>query len=579
LDDVRLIVESAQIASVRMAKILALLNVYQKKQLVPAPVVDAPKALHWHLADASGKEIDAGVVQITGPRSCAADTLAFELENLMKRTEGDACALVVADSKQLQYLESVAKISELSTCGVRIQLKEFLCKERLAPGLPHQALARRAGRAPLENKARSIWDVADAYGVFALVLGLSEACSIARQEIVDRGLRHRCRALLSSFTPSSTVSSSSSSSSTRRHAHDTTKVHGGHVIEPTQSFVDKAMAVVDFKSLYPSIIASENIGADMGIPAVVRDLMKRRANASSVRNAQACKILANSIYGQLASPTSSVYDPKLANQVTASGRRYLGLLVEHLRSAGGCVVYGDTDSCMVTFEGVAAAAECNTLVRKQVALFNDALPEPVHVEVQAVFTRALMLSKKKYIAIADPGEITFIGTLNTRDGLAPVAKRAYADFARLVLCEGVDLMTACIKLREACASIESAPAEDLATVTKLTSLDKGPPFTPPIELARQESMCEDGCSYTAADSIEYVLCKPQGGLISRKFDAVSLHSLGSDRKVESAPLVQLFKNAALSVVRARYGNELVHQIEAALVPSTVTKSVCAFSDE
>ena len=554
LDDVLSIVESTDPASVRMAKVLALLNVYQKRRLVPSPVIDAPRALHWHVVDAAGVVLEEAVIQIPGPRSCAADTLVCELDDLLGRVAGHECALVVADAKQLQYLEALANTTSLSSCGTCVQLRKFLSKESLAPGLPHETLIRRSGRTPAVNRARTIWEVVDARGVVALVLGLSEVCAIPRQEIVDHGVRHRCHALVGS-TPRRSACS--------RDA----RVHGGHVIEPTRKFIDRAMAVVDFKSLYPSIIAAENIGSDLGLPDILRNLMDRRANASSTRVARACKLLANSMYGQLASSTSSMYDPALANQITASGRRHLGMLVDHLQRAGGDVVYGDTDSCMVTFAAMGAEEACAAQIRVQVDAFNDALPDPMFVEVQDVFTRTLMLSKKKYIACATSGEVRFVGTLNTREGLAPAVRLAYEHFARCAMSEDIGVVMASAKIRKGCTRIEAASPEDLVMVTKLTSLDKGGSCAPHIELARQETMKEDGLAYTFSDSIEYVLCEPRKGDLRCKIEAVSVREPG--RTLAHAPLVQMFRKAALAVVRARFGGEFAGEVESALAPPTI----------
>ena len=109
----------------------------------------------------------------------------------------------------------------------------------------------------------------------------------------------------------------------------------------------------DFSSLYPSIIASSGAGSRFGLPDIVTDLMRRRRESSDPGLARACKLVANSLYGQLASPTSPMYDPGAANEITAEGRNRLKSLVEHLTESGGTVVYGDTDSCMVSFSACA----------------------------------------------------------------------------------------------------------------------------------------------------------------------------------------------------------------------------------
>ncbi|KXL50343.1 MAG: hypothetical protein FE78DRAFT_138088, partial [Acidomyces sp. 'richmondensis'] len=71
--------------------------------------------------------------------------------------------------------------------------------------------------------------------------------------------------------------------------------------------------------------------------------------------ATALKVTANSGYGAMGYPNSPMYAPTCAASVTAVGRHFLSLACEVFKSQGLLVLYGDTDSCMLS------ASETTTL--------------------------------------------------------------------------------------------------------------------------------------------------------------------------------------------------------------------------
>jgi len=149
---------------------------------------------------------------------------------------------------------------------------------------------------------------------------------------------------------------------------------GGHVLEPAPGLYRNVL-VLDFKSLYPSVIRTFQIdplgrlprpradddpiiapnGAafrrEPGIlPGLLEDLFPRRETAKRAGDAvasQAIKILMNSFYGVLGTPACRFASPDLANAITGFGREILLWSRSRIEQFGHRVLYGDTDSLFV----------------------------------------------------------------------------------------------------------------------------------------------------------------------------------------------------------------------------------------
>ncbi|MCF8059693.1 MAG: DNA polymerase II [Bacteriovoracaceae bacterium] len=146
---------------------------------------------------------------------------------------------------------------------------------------------------------------------------------------------------------------------------------GGYVLEPT-SGLHQHVIVLDFKSLYPSIIKtfkidpysrlmaeSDPIQTPAGIkfsrehhllPDFISELLEKRQLAKENRDpylSQAIKILMNSFYGVMGSAGSRFYHADLPTAITGTGQWILRETIEYLQNDGVEVVYGDTDSVFV----------------------------------------------------------------------------------------------------------------------------------------------------------------------------------------------------------------------------------------
>ncbi|KAI2637333.1 hypothetical protein GGS21DRAFT_472645 [Xylaria nigripes] len=213
------------------------------------------------------------------------------------------------------------------------------------------------------------------------------------------------------------------------------KYKGGLVFEPEKGLYDKFVLVMDFNSLYPSIIQEFNIcfttversalsEEDDGVPEVpieqeqgilpklIATLVSRRRQVKSLmkdKNATpeqlatwdikqlALKLTANSMYGCLGYTKSRFYARPLAVLVTFKGREILRSTKELAESKSLQVIYGDTDSVMINanVESVADALKVGNDFKKAV---NERY-RLLEIDIDNVFRRILLQAKKKYAAI------------------------------------------------------------------------------------------------------------------------------------------------------------------------------------
>ncbi len=152
---------------------------------------------------------------------------------------------------------------------------------------------------------------------------------------------------------------------------------GGFVLDSTPGIYDHVL-VLDFKSLYPSIIRTfciDPLGLALGtsgelveeetvhgflearfardghiLPDLIRQLWQQRDAAKAAGDqplSQAIKIIMNSFYGVLGSPGCRFFDARLASSITLRGHEILRRTRDYIERAGHRVIYGDTDSVFV----------------------------------------------------------------------------------------------------------------------------------------------------------------------------------------------------------------------------------------
>jgi DNA polymerase alpha subunit A len=215
------------------------------------------------------------------------------------------------------------------------------------------------------------------------------------------------------------------------------KYKGGLVFEPEKGLYDKFILVMDFNSLYPSIIQEFNIcfttvdrseigdedekvpevpgdTANKGIlPRLIRTLVSRRREVKKLMKdktatedqlktwdvkQQALKLTANSMYGCLGYTRSRFYARPLAALTTSKGREILQSTKDLAESAHALrVIYGDTDSVMLNtnMDNILDAIKMGNEFKKAV----NQQYELLEIERDNIFKRLLLHAKKKYAAI------------------------------------------------------------------------------------------------------------------------------------------------------------------------------------
>ncbi|QDP02952.1 DNA polymerase II [Thalassotalea sp. PS06] len=154
---------------------------------------------------------------------------------------------------------------------------------------------------------------------------------------------------------------------------------GGYVMDSIPGLY-KNVLVLDFKSLYPSIIRTFKIdpmgmvigmeqaetepekvipgydGASFSreqhfLPEIIESLWAERDKAKALKNAplsQAIKIIMNSFYGVLGSNGCRFFDPRLSGSITKRSHDLLKTTQQWIDDLGYRVIYGDTDSIFVS---------------------------------------------------------------------------------------------------------------------------------------------------------------------------------------------------------------------------------------
>lgn len=244
---------------------------------------------------------------------------------------------------------------------------------------------------------------------------------------------------------------------------------GGHVMESQPGLYDNVL-VLDFKSLYPSIIRTFKIDPlgmmrpgeepvpgfldahfsrhDGILPGIITDLWEARDKAKREQNqplSQAVKIIMNSFYGVLGSSGCRFYDPRLASSITRRGHQIITRSRDWLEQQGFRVIYGDTDSLFVLLGSGYSEAQSLTTGGQLAAGLNGwwqqilqdefNLPCQLEIEFETHFIRFLMPtirgsetgSKKRYAGTVRDSDgtfqVRFKGLESVRSDWTPLAQQ------------------------------------------------------------------------------------------------------------------------------------------------------------
>ncbi len=257
---------------------------------------------------------------------------------------------------------------------------------------------------------------------------------------------------------------------------------GGFVLDSVPGIYEHVL-VLDFKSLYPSIIRTfciDPLGLALGmlaeresdtvpgflearfireghlLPQIIAELWQARDAAKRDDDSHlsmAIKIIMNSFYGVLGSPGCRFFDPRLATSITRRGHEILKATRDEIERQGQQVIYGDTDSVFVWVRDARSSSDAvaigrrlqnnlNRWWREQLAANHD-LDCVLELEFETHFRRFLMPtvrgsdkgSKKRYAGVVEGengDELVFKGLENVRTDWTRLARDFQQELYRRV---------------------------------------------------------------------------------------------------------------------------------------------------
>lgn len=259
------------------------------------------------------------------------------------------------------------------------------------------------------------------------------------------------------------------------------KSPGGYVMD-SQPGLFRHVLVLDFKSLYPSIIrtfcidpvglitgehapAEEVIPGYFGgvfhrdqhiLPDLIRHLGELREEAKKHNNqplSQAIKIIMASCYGVLGSDGCRFYDTRLAASITKRGHDIIQRTTAYIAEKGYQVIYGDTDSVFVWLRQDLDDHEADKLGHQlaedinqwlSIELKNEfRLQSYLELEYETHYRQFFMPSirgaetgsKKRYAGInASDDRLVFKGLEAVRSDWTPLAREFQKELYRRVFC-------------------------------------------------------------------------------------------------------------------------------------------------
>nr|MDO8099303.1 DNA-directed DNA polymerase I [Candidatus Njordarchaeota archaeon] len=340
------------------------------------------------------------------------------------------------------------------------------------------------------------------------------------------------------------------------------KYLGAIVVEPRKG-VHFNVAVLDFASLYPSIIKTKNLSYETvrcphqeckgnkipetthwvcikrrGISSLIigflRDIrvkwFKIKSKDKSLSNgerslydavSQALKVFLNASYGVFGAETFPLYCPPVAESTTAVGRYAIKKTIDEAKEIGVEVIYGDTDSVFLKNPSEAQIKE----------LFKWSAAElGIELELDKRY-RYLALSerKKNYLGVYEDGTVDIKGLTGKKRNTPGFLKQAFQEMVKVLAQvhspEDFDAARKEIKgiARECYRKLEKREysLDDLAFRIELTKALEDYKKTTPQHVKAAKQLRKDGAEVRAGDIIYFVKVKGPDGVKPAKQASVN----------------------------------------------------------
>mgnify|MGYP001581388122 FL=1 len=237
------------------------------------------------------------------------------------------------------------------------------------------------------------------------------------------------------------------------------KYKGAIVLDPPQG-IHFGVQVMDFASLYPSIMKTRNISYEtvccpheecksnkvegtehwtcvkkQGIISLLIGSLKevrvnhfkklsKTAETEELRTqndtiAQALKVFLNASYGVLGAEIFSLYYIPVAESITAVGRNIITETAGEAKQMGMNVIYGDTDSLFIKQP---TKEQVENLMQKTTEKYN------IDLEVDKIYRYAVFSTRKKnYFGIKMDGKADIKGLTGKKSSTPPFLKKLFND--------------------------------------------------------------------------------------------------------------------------------------------------------
>ncbi|OYT52093.1 DNA polymerase [Candidatus Bathyarchaeota archaeon ex4484_135] len=328
---------------------------------------------------------------------------------------------------------------------------------------------------------------------------------------------------------------------------------GGMVLKPRPGIHEK-IAVLDYKSLYPSIMIKENLSPDTYLrpeepeppegvnvapevghkfrrepPGLYREVLSALISArDEIRERlrelepgtalyrlldarqKALKVVANATYGYAGWLGARWYLRPVAESTAAWGRYVISKTIEMAKEMGIELIYGDTDSVFVRYEP------------EKVEKFLKAVEEEFGLKIKPdeIFERVLFTeAKKRYCGLLPDGRLEIVGLEAVRGDWSAVARKVQKEVLEAVLKarspqEGREKAVKIVRDYIRKLKAKEVPYKDLVIWEELTRRpEEYKVRTAHVEAAK--IMMRSGWDISVGDKVGYVVVRGSGKLYER----------------------------------------------------------------
>ncbi|NIO44039.1 MAG: hypothetical protein GTN36_00595 [Candidatus Aenigmarchaeota archaeon] len=344
------------------------------------------------------------------------------------------------------------------------------------------------------------------------------------------------------------------------------KQYKGGFVRTPEVGIHKNIIVLDFRSLYPSIIVTHNIDVSTfnckhkeckknkvpgfnrwfcrktkgTIPERIKKIIREREkvkkklkrcpdNKKLKKRERSLKLAANIQYGMFGYVNAPNYNVKIAESISAFGRSYIQSVIKKAKKIGFNVLYADTDSVFLTKGSI---KKCKEFLKK----INKQLPGIIKLEYRGVYKKGIFVStktgrgaKKKYAFIDKKGNLFVRGFETRREDWCKLAKDLQTKILKLILLDKKDQAIKHVKKVIGKVKKNKFPVSDFVINVQLTKkLEKYKVIGPHVSAARK--IKERGRPIGEGMPIMFVITKGKGSISERAepIEDVDVKDIDSD---------------------------------------------------